>query len=958
MDSAQGGPHADRRVAVESVAEQHTVYEIQDAGHVIPQPTLDAQQEMTKQIAQLWDTYTNFQGLEDIDDSYSSSSSPPSESDAEERPSSLAEEKTEAKEKEKPGEGEMDALAVRALVNERFLHAQSEIMVALDVVQLLLAAEKQAFNQALQGSSSSTPGVLKKHDQPGAPGSIGAAESKPAAGGEPNMPLPVGVLGTTRTEKPRMQEQQKVDRMKFVLGAKQQQLSDAASTLELGAERLARVAKNEAVFWRTAFELRRRNWVVQQHRQLLQVRGNRRLALPGDRYFIRYGYADAGSTFSEDGVAELVRAGDEEENEENEENEEKEEKVEAREEAMDVDDEEHARDFGGVPLVLSRNDGRTLRVRLFSTRRQPQGAAAEFTSSKEDGRGRDASSLTLLDRAHARLLHARKAMFDHELYYRLCKEARVLELGSVRSIVAPQADGKGQMHDVLMVTLSRDNVAVRFEWMLGDDSEEERKEAGDAENSTPAAFAQWQSEYYSGLALVMAAMYQRRLHREVKQYYLGDGLSSKSLVPATGSSGQIPDPFVVVPSVSPQGQTNGQAAANAAAGSSSAAAGAQGAASGSGSAAAGSGSGTPSAAGPAPSTGTSQADGGHSSTTFAVAKPELLVLAPVLQNVQFARWQHILSVNTQRACAAWRCLVEEPIEVISHFGRTYPTPSGARQGGKMTEREMDEWRQFSSGRRNALDTDGLPFAEMSCDGMAYVVRMRFLGGTVMAFRVDTHGNLLFAKGYFPPPAPPNATIECVTDCVGDAAASHKQAGDAEGGMVMGSRPSQIYINRVFRIVPLSGIAEFVDQLRRELQSLALLRVAAALSRCSYQREGKRCQMGQWYVHQSQLCVVGEWWEGTRHRQVIGVAKWSTKDGADGGDGELVEEHAAGEWDLSLYFGPKHPTVFDVPQELAKMAPRIPWVTCFPLPKGHRMAAQVARAKTFEEKLFRVLIATI
>ncbi|KAJ2359803.1 hypothetical protein IW150_007686, partial [Coemansia sp. RSA 2607] len=171
------------------------------------------------------------------------------------------------------------------------------------------------------------------------------------------------------------------------------------------------------------------------------------------------------------------------------------------------------------------------------------------------------------------------------------------------------------------------------------------------------------------------------------------------------------------------------------------------------------------------------------------------------------------------------------------------------------------------------------------------------------------------------------------------------------GAGIGSWPEQKFIHRVFRIVPLGGLGEFTDQLRRELQSLVLLRVAAALSRCSYQRVGKQCQMGLWYVHQSQMCVVGEWWEGARHRQIIGVAKWSAER-AVGDQGGLADTDEA--WHLALYFGPKHPTAFDQPN--GAIGVRVPWITCYPPPPSQKDSSALP-SKPFEERLFNLLIDT-
>ncbi|ORX66425.1 hypothetical protein DL89DRAFT_63652 [Linderina pennispora] len=237
------------RVAAET-SDDLLAYELQDSGAAIPQPELSAQDQMAKQIAQLWAAHANFDGL--------------SESDASEQDTAVADKNPAS------NEPELDAYAVRAQVHERLAHAQSEIMVALDVVQLLLANERQKLTEALGNAG----GVKKKHDDVHV--SRVAATAVASVVPDHPMPLPVGALGTTRTDKVRLAEQQKVDRMKFVLGAKQQQLKEAADILSESAQRLQNVANSENRFWRGAFEMRRRNWTVMQR--------NRKVF--GDRFFI------------------------------------------------------------------------------------------------------------------------------------------------------------------------------------------------------------------------------------------------------------------------------------------------------------------------------------------------------------------------------------------------------------------------------------------------------------------------------------------------------------------------------------------------------------------------------------------------------------------------------------------------------------------------------------------------
>ncbi|KAJ2521172.1 hypothetical protein GGI11_002087 [Coemansia sp. RSA 2049] len=116
-------------------------------------------------------------------------------------------------------------------------------------------------------------------------------------------------------------------------------------------------------------------------------------------------------------------------------------------------------------------------------------------------------------------------------------------------------------------------------------------------------------------------------------------------------------------------------------------------------------------------------------------------------------------------------------------------------------------------------------------------------------------------------------------------------------------------------------------------------------------------MGQWYVHQAQLCVVGEWWEGARHRQIVGVANRQSGASCRG-----LGDHS-GAWDLALYFGPKHPTAFDAAAGARLAGSIAPWVVSYPPPPSARAepeqqqhpAAAAGENKTFEQKLFNTLV---
>ncbi|KAJ1834509.1 hypothetical protein LPJ63_001889 [Coemansia sp. RSA 2711] len=803
MDDIEDGA---QRAAVESLAAQFTVNEIDSDGEVSLEPELSVQEAMVRQIGQLWEQHTNFHGLSDAE---------------------TASEASDTAELESPkadDEPEKDAYMVRLAVHEQLRMAQSEIQVSLDMVRLLLAAKKQAARKAATELSDQT--VLSRHDQReeepqkelGFAARVGDVEV--TVGG---MAFPVNMLNTVRVDAAHavsqaQQQQRREDELKFVLGAKHKQLSEAADTLERSAQRLKQMSHGEARFWRTAFELRRRNWVIMHQRQ---VPGMQRTV--GDRYFVRFGYADAGSSYAADAVAELLRADGSDDDARS-----------GGEGTMDVDDESQP-----TPVFVPKNDGRAIVASLAVAAQGQQssmlGTSISYVPPVE--------AQSAYDRLHQRLLRARCGLFDRELFHRLCREARVLELGSMHTI-EPRTD-------VLMVTLSRDNVGVRFEWSLQEPDQVPVQESA-------SQFVQWQGEFYAGMARVLAAMSQRRAHCVAKTFQLGDGLTSRAaLAPAAATGGPL------------RGRI-------------------------------------------APEAFTSVADeavGGEAAA--AVARADLLALSPVLQGVQFAKWQHIISASVQRACAAWRRLVDEPIEVISHLALTHQVPT--------------------------LDPEERPTGAPA-DSLAYMVRMRFQGGTVMAFWLDSTGRLYFVKGYYPP-------------MVG--VLRHRGSEAAAATAVVGLRQDQSLIRRVFRVVPLSGLGEFRDQLRRELQALVLLRVAAALTRCDRRLEQPGWRMGQWHVHQSQMCVVGELWQGVRQRQVVGVAKWDGDHTSAGGSHLDEPATLAGigkdeEWNLTLYFGSKHPTAFDIPSSMAG-----PWVACYPPPAGS--TSTVALQTPFEENLLQTLV---
>ncbi|KAJ2652651.1 hypothetical protein GGH99_007578, partial [Coemansia sp. RSA 1285] len=546
-------------VPVEVIPQDPQVYDIETAGVTHLEPQLTAQEEMTRQISRLWEAYANFQGLpSDID-------SDSSDGDEGRSPKALEEEREEgdlangrdgaAADQINGGGGDLDAYAVRAKVHEQLLLAQSEIQVSLDMVRLLVAAKKRAARDAMLAAVQSATGgggaqgsKLTKHDQhqhqqPTAAAAAAAGISLDADAQQDEvtvggLPFPVGILDTIRTDASSTSyaqgsdsaaaaQKRREDELKLVLGAKYRQLDSAANTLQSSSARLRRVAARESVFWRTAFEMRRRNWVVQQQRQLAQSGGSadggamRMASVPGyaDRYFVRYGYADSGSSFADDMLAELIRdTGGDGDGDVDGDTAAGASDGKRSPDAMEVDNGD-----GGfqpssaaapssaptaAPLYIPKSDTRHIQVRLNSMYKQPAAqpsasssssssssdsvCAARFADNGEFVSARREADATAFDQAHHKLLRARRAAFDRELYYRLCKEARVLELGFVRASARKRSSAQGaaaalaaaaslqdsaaqaalassSVHDTLVTTLSRDNVGVRFEWILDEE---------------------------------------------------------------------------------------------------------------------------------------------------------------------------------------------------------------------------------------------------------------------------------------------------------------------------------------------------------------------------------------------------------------------------------------------------------------------------------------------------------
>ncbi|KAF9908591.1 hypothetical protein EC991_009736 [Linnemannia zychae] len=155
-------------------------------------------------------------------------------------------------------------------------HAQSEIGIALDVLNIVISSY-----QSLHGAGGTGPGSTFPTNPP-----ITA--------------LPPGSLKCEYVPKPVLVSAQ-IQNEKLALGAKRQQLRNAADILMQGANKLRGVMVDEDEFWAGALTLRKNNWCLvsgrgglsghlQQGPHLHLQHGSRLGA--GSQLFVHYGFRD------------------------------------------------------------------------------------------------------------------------------------------------------------------------------------------------------------------------------------------------------------------------------------------------------------------------------------------------------------------------------------------------------------------------------------------------------------------------------------------------------------------------------------------------------------------------------------------------------------------------------------------------------------------------------------------
>ncbi|KAF9155511.1 RNA polymerase II mediator complex subunit [Linnemannia schmuckeri] len=248
-------------------------------------------------------------------------------------------------------------------------HAQSEIGIALDVLNIII-------------SSFQSPS-----------GAIGSGSNFPS--NAPPTALPPGSLKCEHVPKPILVSAQ-IQNEKLALGAKRQQLRNAADILIQGAQKLRGVMVDEDQFWAGALRLRKNNWCLvsgrsgqpgynQQGFQLHPPHGSRQGT--GSHLFVHYGFRDVGSLYGERAYAELAR------------------NPSSRDDSPGI-----AR---SIELHIPNKSGKVLIMSLMQ-----QGAV--YIQGPKEAKGRRANTL------HTQLLEAQDSLFDGELFHELVNEARTM----------------------------------------------------------------------------------------------------------------------------------------------------------------------------------------------------------------------------------------------------------------------------------------------------------------------------------------------------------------------------------------------------------------------------------------------------------------------------------------------------------------------------------------------------
>ncbi|KAJ1973994.1 hypothetical protein H4R34_004887 [Dimargaris verticillata] len=319
-------PNADRPNPASAAAA--IPYDVTEDGYLAYKPAQTARDRLAERVHQLWIQYPGLQGLNSATASVPScnavegtTATPTTDAgvspeNATQRPKSVAD--------------------IRQYLHEQLWHAQSEIGVAIDVVNLLLASVKPAdsgngpvtaANDPLSlitaGSNAGTTTITNTGATNATAATSLASTASVAAAGGPNnpatgppLPLPANSISYTYTNQPKPDLVTQIHQVKLALGAKRKHLHTASQILSLHARKLETVIASEQQFWIQALALRQKHWLLQARHQRTAGGGSGNTSgahrpdgsLDRSTFYVVYGYEAAGTVFRERGLADLLRS--------------------------------------------------------------------------------------------------------------------------------------------------------------------------------------------------------------------------------------------------------------------------------------------------------------------------------------------------------------------------------------------------------------------------------------------------------------------------------------------------------------------------------------------------------------------------------------------------------------------------------------------------------------------------
>ncbi|KAF9569134.1 RNA polymerase II mediator complex subunit [Mortierella alpina] len=240
-------------------------------------------------------------------------------------------------------------------------HAQSEIGMALDALNIIISSYQSTSGSASAGGSVATL-------------------SNPNA---PPTALPPGSLKCEYVPRAVLPLSAQIANEKLALGGKKHHLRSAADILMQGAKKLKKVMADEDQFWAGALRLRKNNWCIVS----AKVGAGPGQQQQQQHLFVHYGFRDVGSLYPERAYAELVR------------------NQTVSSDVMDT--------------------GRTKSIQLHIPNKSNKVVIMSLVQQGEPHyQGCRGSKLKNKHTLHCQLLEAQSTLFDGELFHELVNEAR------------------------------------------------------------------------------------------------------------------------------------------------------------------------------------------------------------------------------------------------------------------------------------------------------------------------------------------------------------------------------------------------------------------------------------------------------------------------------------------------------------------------------------------------------